>query len=262
MTMKMKFQISDSVVIGSRKKDWYGKIGKIVTIYENGRCGVSYHGEPARAYKTTSLCHADKQYEALCEANPNWRDAIKNEMAQMSGQHMFVNPHKKDACRQQAPVHVETVDEDSSDESDDEHGTAADNDHGKKERRTPVPKGWTWTPTQTPVDNNSTKHMTIMTDDDGSIIRETSKETNMNVESMKSMEIHHTLDKQVKLLMDRVQKLAEENAILRMQNSKKNRIIEILLEDFKVMDISDAYFPDGRIKQSRGVMGRNPIRAL
>jgi hypothetical protein len=35
---------------------------------------------------------------------------------------------------------------------------------------------------------------------------------------------------------------------LRLQNSRKNRIIELLLEDFKVMDIHDVYFSEGQLK--------------
>jgi hypothetical protein len=93
MTTKARFRLGDSVVIGSRKSDWYGKIGKVVILYENGRCGVSYHaGEPVRAYKATSLCRADERYEALIATNSDWRKAIKDELTQLNGHDMFVNP--------------------------------------------------------------------------------------------------------------------------------------------------------------------------
>jgi hypothetical protein len=87
-------------------------------------------------------------------------------------------------------------------------------------------------------------HTTTMTDDDGSANRKPSTDN----ESMISQESHHVPDHQAKLLVDRIQELAEENAILRLQNSRKNRIIELLLEDFKVMDIHDVYFSEGQLK--------------
>jgi hypothetical protein len=114
MTMKTKFKIGDSIVIGSRKRDWYGKIGKVVALYENERCGVSYRGEQARVYKTTSLSHADKRYEALVSTNSNWQAAIKEEMAQLSEHNMFVNPRnhaksKNTPCGCPEVIEVETV---------------------------------------------------------------------------------------------------------------------------------------------------------
>jgi hypothetical protein len=83
-----------------------------------------------------------------------------------------------------------------------------------------------------------------MTDDDGSVDRN----SNSGAESTMSQEGRRVSDYQTTLLIERVQELAGENAILRMQNSKKNRIIALLLEDFKSMDIRDAYFPDGQLK--------------
>jgi hypothetical protein len=119
MTTKARFRLGDSVVIDSRKSDWYGKIGKVVAIYENGRCGVSYHGEPVRAYKATSLRHADERYETLIATNSDWRKAIKDALTQLNGHDMFVNPRNNTnsmnaSCRHPETVNVETVDDDSS----------------------------------------------------------------------------------------------------------------------------------------------------
>jgi hypothetical protein len=83
-----------------------------------------------------------------------------------------------------------------------------------------------------------------MTNDDGSVDRN----PNSGAESTVSQEGRRVSDYQTRFLIERVQELAGENAILRMQNSRKNRIIALLLEDFKSMDIHDAYFPEDRLK--------------
>jgi hypothetical protein len=98
--------------------------------------------------------------------------------------------------------------------------------------------------TKEPENNNDTMHMTTMTNDDGSI----DQNSNQDTESTMSQEGRRVSDYQTTLLIERVQELAGENAILRMQNSRKNKIIALLLEDFKSMDIRDAYFTDGRMK--------------
>jgi hypothetical protein len=254
MTMKTKFKIGDSVVIGSRKSDWYGKIGKVVALYENERFGVSYRGEPARVYKATSLGDADKRYEALVSTNPNWKAALKEEMAQLNEHNMFVNPRndvkpKNKDCRCSGVVEVGTVDDNSSGETENYIEKFTDKTragHGKKSNRTSERGGWTWTLTREMNNNNNddAMHTTNTTDDDDSVNRE----PNADDESLISQESRHVPDHQTKLLVDRIQELAEENAILRLQNSRKNRIIKLLLEDFKVMDISDAYFSEDRLK--------------
>jgi hypothetical protein len=256
MTTKPRFKVGDSVIVGSRKSEWYGKIGQIITIYDSGRYGVTCHGEPTRAFKTTSLCHADKWYKAAyearreegrnpCEVNSRCNTAMNNEMAKMHDRGFFPSTNtrtvkEREGRRHQEPVIVETVDDDSDEETDGELSRIIDDadnygkSYGAKEHRTP--------------NDHATTHTTTMTDDDVSIIGDMGNKTTMDVESTLSMEIHRALDKQAKLMMDRVQKLAEENAILRIQSSKKDRIIAILMEDFKVMDINDAYSSDDRIK--------------
>jgi hypothetical protein len=153
MTMKTKFKIGDSIVIGSRKSDWYGKIDKVVALYENERCGISYRGEQARVYKTTSLSHADKRYEVLVSTNSNWQAAIKEEMAQLSEHNMFINPRnhaklKNTTCGCPEVIEVETVDDNSSIETGNYIEMFTDKtkaDHGKKSNSTSERGGWTWT---------------------------------------------------------------------------------------------------------------------
>jgi hypothetical protein len=252
MTTKARFKLGDSVVINSRKSDWYGKIGKVVILYENGRCGVSYRGETVRVYKATSLCCADERYEALIATNSDWRKAIKDELKQLNGHDMFVNPRNtvkmNASCRHPETVNVETVDDDSSIETDNDFETntiGPKPDYGKNSKKgstTSETGEWTWT--KEPENNNDTMHTTTMTNDDGSI----DQNSNQGTESTMSQEGRRVSDYQTTLLIERVQELAGENAILRMQNSRKNRIIALLMEDFKGMDIRDAYFPDSRLK--------------
>jgi hypothetical protein len=191
----------------------------------------------------TSLSHADKWYKAQCEAqreadrtqskiDPKWHEKVTHEMARLHDSGCFANPNMRTANendrRYKEPVIVETVDDDSDEDTDDEFDVINDDpvDSNAKEQN---------------ISNEQvTMDTTTMTDDD--------TKPNKEMRSFFSMEIHRALDLQERLLMDRVQELAAENAVLRSQNAKKNRIIEILMEDFKVMDINDAYFTDGRIK--------------
>jgi hypothetical protein len=241
MTTKARFKLGESVVINSRKSDWYGKSGKVVVLYENGRFGVSYHaGEPVRAYKATSLCRADERYEALIATNSDWRKAINDELKQLNGHDMFVNPRNNmksmnASCRHPETVNVETIDDDSSVETEQNFETTTAGlkpDYGKKGSITSETGEWTWT--KEPENNNDTMHTTTMTND--------------GTESTMSQEGRRVSDYQTTLLIECVQELAGENAILCMQNSRKNRIIALLLEDFKSMDIRDAYFPEDRLK--------------
>jgi hypothetical protein len=200
------------------------------------------------------LCRADERYEALIAINPDWRKAIKDELTQLNGHNMFVNPRNNTKsmnakCRHPETVNVETVDDDSSVETENnsETTTAGLNpDYGKNGKKGSTileTGGWTWT--QESENNNDTMHTTTITDDDSSVDRN----PNSGAESSMSQEGRRVPDYQTTLLIERVQGLAEENAILRMQNSRKNKIIlALLLEDFKSMDIRDAYFTDGRMK--------------
>jgi hypothetical protein len=144
-------------------------------------------------------------------------------------------------------VDVETVDDDSSVETGNDFETSTTGlkpDYGKNSKKgstTSETGEWTWT--KEPENNNDTMHTTTM-NDDGSV----DQNSNQGTESTMSQEGRRVSDHQTTLLIERVQELAGENAILRMQNSRKNRIIALLLEDFKSMDIRDAYFPDDRLK--------------
>jgi hypothetical protein len=252
MTTKERFRLGDSVVIGSRKSDWYGKIGKVVALYEKGRCGVSYRGEPTRVYKTTSLCLADKRYEALVGTNVDWRKAIKDELTQLNDHGIFINPRnntKSMSATNRPPeaVKVETTNDDSHVDTGNNLETNTGepkSTYGKKVSNTSGTGGWTWSLPQEQENNNVTMHTTTMTDDNDSV----DQKQNSDTESTMSQEYGHARDYQTTLLIERIEELAGENTILRMQNSKKNRIITILLEDFKSMDIHDAYFPDDQLK--------------
>jgi hypothetical protein len=103
MTTKPRFKIGDSVVVGSRKSDWYGKIGRVVAMYESGRYGVTCYGDPPRAFKMTSLSHADKWYKAQWEAqreadrtqskiDPKWHEKVTHEMARFHDNGWFASP--------------------------------------------------------------------------------------------------------------------------------------------------------------------------
>jgi hypothetical protein len=65
------------------------------------------------------LCCADERYEALIATNSDWHKAIKDELKQLNGRDMFVNPRNNvksmnASCRHPETVNVETVDDDSS----------------------------------------------------------------------------------------------------------------------------------------------------
>jgi hypothetical protein len=164
----------------------------------------------------------------------------RDELKQLNGHDMFVNPRNNmksmnASCRHPETVNVETIDDDSSIETEQNFETTTAGlkpDYGKKGSTTSETGEWTWT--KEPENNNDTMHTTTMTND--------------GTESMMLQEGRRVSDYQTTLLIERVQELAGENAILRMQNSRKNRIIALLLEDFKSMDIHEAYFPEDRLK--------------
>jgi hypothetical protein len=157
-------------------------------------------------------------------------------MANLHDRGFFASPSTRTAKekeqRHQDPVFMETIEDDSDDETEGEDGLEDRAHYGKMK--------------SSKSDDYTTLHTTKMTDDDISIIGDMREMTNM--ETSLPMDLHRAFKQQTKILVNRVQELAEENAILRMQNSKTNRILKILLEDFKGMDICDVYFPDGRLK--------------